>query len=200
MKFIRPGIFMAVVLSMSAIMIACSKKSGATDDGAGTGTTPVTPVTPVKSDMAMWLTLADQSQLFSKQNVSLAFNTSANANPTINVDTTQTYQTIDGFGFALTGGSAYLINSLDDTKKTALINELFGTDGTNIGISYIRITIGASDMSASPFSYDDVPNDVTLTNFSLDKEKNDLIPVLQKIIAVNPNIKYWPARGAPQHG
>jgi glucosylceramidase len=188
MKFIHSIILVTAVFSLSVIMIACSKKSSTTDDGSGT-TPPVTPVTPLKSDMAMWLTQADQLQLFKKQDVALLFNSGSNSNPTINVDTTQTYQTIDGFGFALTGGSAYLINSLDDAKKTALINELFGTDGTNIGVSYIRITIGASDMSASPFSYDDVPNDVTLANFSLDKEKTDLIPVLQKIIAVNPNIK-----------
>ncbi len=31
--------------------------------------------------------------------------------------------------------------------------------------------------------------DVNLTNFSIDKEKQDLIPILKKIIALNPAIK-----------
>jgi len=137
----------------------------------------------------MWLTMPDQSQLLRKQNIALLFNSTANQNSSITVDTTQTFQNIDGFGFALTGGSAYLLNHLPDATKASLLNELFSSDSTSIGISYIRITIGASDMSASTFSYDDVAGDVTLQNFSLDMEKTDLIPILQKIIAINPNIK-----------
>jgi len=181
---------MPMVLYVLLVVAACTKKAAGPDSNTegSTGTTGTT-TTPVKTDMAMWLTQADQTQLFAKQNISLLFNTGSNANTTINVDTTQTYQTIDGFGFALTGGSAYVINSLGSSAKTALLNELFGTDSTHIGISYIRITIGSSDMSAAPFSYDDVPGDVGLTNFSLDKEQPDLIPILQKVVAINPNIK-----------
>lgn len=181
--------YLLVLLGLLAMGAACTKKPSSGGDDNTTPITPVTPVTPVKTDVTMWLTQADQSQLLKKQNTALAFAPGTNSNPTINVDTTQTYQTIDGFGFALTGGSAYLLNSLDPTRKTALLNELFATDSAHIGISYLRITIGASDMSAATFSYDDVPGDISLTNFSLDKEKNDLIPILQKIIAINPNIK-----------
>jgi glucosylceramidase len=172
-----------IVLAVSG----CSKK--ATVPGGDTPVVPVPPAVPVKSDVTMWLTQADQSQLLKKQNASLVFGAVNNSNTTINVDTTQTYQTIDGFGFALTGGSAYLLNSLPAVNKTALLNELFATDSAHIGISYLRVTIGASDMSSAPFSYDDVPGDATLANFSLDKEKTDLIPILQKILAINPNIK-----------
>jgi glucosylceramidase len=190
MRTIHPYRFIVTALCALTILAACSKGgSGNVDPDPAPPVTPVTPVTPVATDMNMWVTTADQLQLLSKQNVSLIFNSGTNSNTTIGVDDTQTYQTMDGFGFALTGGSAYVINTLDDTKKTALLNELFGTADGNIGISYIRITIGASDMSVSPFSYDDTPNDASLTNFNLDKEKNDLIPILQKIIAINPNIK-----------
>ena len=117
----------------------------------------------------MWVTMPDKSALLQQQNISLVFKTATNGNPTINVDTTQTFQTIDGFGFALTGGSAFLINALPDATKTALLHGLFASDSTSIGVSYIRITIGASDMSAAPFSYDDVAGDVNLDHFSLDK-------------------------------
>jgi glucosylceramidase len=148
---------------------------------------------PVKTDVTFWMTRADKSVLFQKQiNTSLIFSSSTNNNPTIDVDTTQTYQTIDGFGFALTGVSASLINSLPETTKDALLKELFLTDSTYIGISYLRISIGASDLSVAPFTYDEVPAgqiDTTLQNFSIDEEKTDLIPILQKIIALNPSIK-----------
>lgn len=190
MKNICIRLLFIPAIALIAIIAACTKKGSSSGDDGGSGiVVPVIPVTPVKTDVAQWLTQADQTQLFAKQNVSLLFNTGTNANTTIGVDTTQTYQTIDGFGFALTGGSAYVINSLATAQKAALLTDLFSTDSTHIGISYIRITIGASDMSAAPFSYDDVPGDVNLTNFSLDKEQSDLIPILQKIVAINPNIK-----------
>jgi glucosylceramidase len=180
----------ALALILFAVQLSCSKSS--TKGGnptPATPTKPTEPTTPVTTDVNMWLTTADQSQLFKQQNVSLVFNNNSSNNPTINVDDTQAYQSIDGFGFALTGGSAMLINSLSEEKKTALLNELFKTDGTNIGVSYLRITLGASDLSAAPFSYDDVSGDVTFSNFSLDKEKTDLLPILKRILVINPNIK-----------
>jgi len=164
---------------------SCSKK---TDNGGGA---PVTPVKPTKSDVAMWLTNANQSQLLSKQDISLNFAAGTNGNQTITVDTTTTYQSIDGFGFCLTGGSATVINALPAAKADALLKELFLTDSTHIGISYLRISIGASDMSAQDFTYDDMASgtDINLDHFSIDMEKTDLIPVLKKIIALNPGIK-----------
>jgi glucosylceramidase len=182
----------AVALFASAILLAQTgcKKGADTSVQDPVPVVPAPPVTqPGKSEVAMWLTQADQKQLFQKQETVLNFGTSQNQYLTINIDTTKTYQTIDGFGFALTGGSASLINSLEETKKAALISELFASGGTNIGVSYIRISLGASDLSSSAFSYDDTAGDTELKNFSLDKEKADLIPILKRIIAINPKIK-----------
>jgi glucosylceramidase len=175
-------------------MLGCSKDKAAGGGNTGGGGTVVTPPTTVlKTDVNMWLTNADESQLLAKQNVSLLFAPQASTNTltTINVDTTTTYQTIDGFGFALTGGSATVINEMGETQSNALIKELFATDTTGIGISYIRLTLGASDMSASAYTYDDVGSstDVNLQQFSISMEQTDLIPVLKKILALDPKIK-----------
>lgn len=169
-----------------AAVLSCSKKS----TGNIQPNTPVTPVTPVKTDVSMWLTTPDRQTLLQKQNISLLFNNTTNQNTTINVDSTAQYQSIDGFGFALTGGSATLINQLPAAQQSALLTELFATDSASIGISYLRISIGASDLSASDFTYDESSTvDVNLQNFSIDMEKTDLIPILKKIIAINPAIK-----------
>jgi len=176
----------SLLLFICFININCSKKI------TNTAQQPNSVITPVKSDVTMWLTNADQSQLLSKQSTSLVFTTGSNANTTITVDTATSYQTMDGFGFCLTGGSATLINSLGTTQQTALLQELFSTDGNHIGISYLRVSIGASDLSASDFTYDDMPageTDVNLANFSINPELTDLVPVLKKILAINPNIK-----------
>lgn len=147
-----------------------------------------------------WITKADQTATLQKQTTQFNFGTTANNNSVIDIDSTKTYQTVDGFGYALTGGSAYLINHMDDASKTTLLNDFFGNSTNSIGVSYIRISIGASDLDASVFSYDDLPagqTDPTLTNFSLSKDTVDLIPVLKKILAINPNIKIMGSPWSP---
>jgi glucosylceramidase len=167
----------------------CQKKTGSS--GGGGNPPPVTPPSTT-SDINYWLTKGDQSVLLEKQTTPLSFGTVANSYPVIEVDSTQTYQTIDGFGYTLTGGSADLINALSPSARQVLLKELFSTDNNGIGVSYLRISIGASDLSAQVFSYDDMPagqTDINLQNFSLSLDTINLVPVLKEIIAINPSIK-----------
>lgn len=150
------------------------------------------PVTPVTNDVEMWLTKPDQSALLQKQAQTLGFGTTANNFTNIEVDSTLSYQAIDGFGYTLTGGSAYLINNMSASSRATLLNELFGNSASSVGLSYLRVSIGASDLSSTVFSYDDMPagqTDINLTNFGLSQDLADLVPVLQQILAINPNIK-----------
>jgi glucosylceramidase len=148
----------------------------------------------IGTEVEFWMTQGNQAVLFEKQEDDLVFGygSESSSDITIEVDTTTSYQEMDGFGFALTGGSAQVINQMDDQERDALLEELFLTDSNNIGISYIRISIGASDLSAEPFTYDetlDGAEDLDLENFSLTDYDSDLIPVLQSIIELNPDIK-----------
>lgn len=180
-------LFPGCILCLTLLSFNCGKKG---DDG-GTNPPPPPPTT-TKSDVDFWLTQGDQSVLFKKQSGNLMWSTSGGSTNIVEADTTQTFQGIDGFGYTLTGGSATLINALAPAVKDELLNELFRHDSTFIGVSYLRISIGASDLSASTFTYDDMPagqTDVNLQQFSIDKEKQDLIPVLKKILAINPAIK-----------
>src|SRR5271154_6582302 len=56
-------------------------------------------------EVQLWLTNADKSALFEQQKPSLQFGKSTDYAPAIEIDDQKTFQTIDGFGFALTGGS-----------------------------------------------------------------------------------------------
>ncbi len=160
---------------------------------SGSDSTIVVP--PKSNDVEFWLTKGDQSVLLQKQGTVLSFGTTANNNPNIEVDTSIQYQTVDGFGYTLTGGSAQLINAMSTSAKSDLLQELFGSNPNSIGISYLRISIGASDLNSNVFSYDDMPaaqTDSLLTNFSLAADKaggTGLIPLLNEILAINPNIK-----------
>ena len=161
--------------------------TGGSNSGGGGGTNP-----PVVSDMSFWMTTGNQVALLQKQNASLVFDTKANGYPDITVDTAQTYQSVDGFGFTLTDASASLISGLPSSMQNDLLKELFGSDSSSISISYLRISIGASDLSASVYTYDDMPagqTDPDLQHFSLRKDQSNVIPILKMILAINPNIK-----------
>ncbi|WP_269686619.1 glycoside hydrolase family 30 protein [Flavobacterium lacustre] len=183
-------VFLIAVLSV--ILVQCSP---ATDPVKQKPTTPV-----VTNQVDFWLTKGDQSSRLQKQSSVLAFGSDKNVYTNIEVDDTQTFQTVDGFGFTLTGGSAEVINQLNATKKQELLQELFGADENAIGISYLRISIGASDLNATPFTYNDLPigqTDVNLEQFSLAPDKNNLIPMLKQIVAINPNIKIMATPWSP---
>lgn len=144
------------------------------------------------SDVSLWLTRGDRSALLERQDVVLNFASGSNANPTITVNEQATFQTMDGFGYTLTGGSADLINALPASNRDALLWELFSADAEAIGVNYLRLSIGASDLSAEPFTYNEMPagqTDTDLANFSIQREQESLLPILKRIVAINPNIK-----------
>ena len=141
---------------------------------------------------SVWLTTPDTAALLQKQSASLPFGSSSASGAVITVDPKQTFQTMDGFGFALTGGSAQLLTRMDSARRAALLRELFTTEGNGIGVSYLRLTIGASDMNEHVFSYDDLPEgqtDPAVARFSIDPDRKDVIPVMKEILAINPKIK-----------
>ena len=63
-----------------------------------------------KNDVQCWLTSPTSNILFQKQDTGLKFGPVAASGPVIEVNETQTFQTIDGFGNCLTDGSAELMH------------------------------------------------------------------------------------------
>jgi glucosylceramidase len=153
---------------------------------------PAAAINAQTTKASLWLTKADRSVLFEQQKEPLTFRTGEAAGTTITVDDKQHYQPIDGFGFALTGGSAMHIIRMGADSRAALLKNLFAVTGNDIGISYLRLSIGASDLNEKVFSYDDMPGgqtDPTLKHFNLGPDKADVIPVMKQILAINPGIK-----------
>ena len=174
-------------LAFLCAFYSCSHQSNTSDPNPPPPDTPDTS----SSKIVYWLTTPDESILLKRQ-PAIAWSTAANNNPVITIDTTETFQQMDGFGYTLTSGSATLINAMSAEAKATLLNELFGDDENSIHVSYLRISIGASDLSANVYTYNDMPagqTDPNLNNFSLDPDKTDLIPLLKEIIAINPEIK-----------
>ena len=107
--------------------------------------------------MEFWLTDPD-AKVFFQQQPSISPNSDNDvANDVITINENVKYQTIDGFGYTLTGGSAMHLYNLDNTTRARILQELFAVDQNNIGVSYLRLSIGSSVLNEAVFSYDDLP-------------------------------------------
>lgn len=143
-------------------------------------------------DVAFWMTTGDKTTLLHHE-AALNFKEQTNVENVITIDTGARYQSIDGFGYALTGGSADLIHGkVQAADRSALLRELFSHDENSIGVSYLRVSIGASDLDDHVFSYCDLPagqTDPSMKKFSLKEDEEHLIPLLREILAINPGIR-----------
>src|SRR5882672_7480446 len=121
-------------------------------------------------DIAVWLTTPDKASLLAEQPKRLHFAKASEGAKTITVDDGTKLQTMDGFGHALTGGTAQLMMKMSPAARTALLKELFGDGPGEIATSYVRVSVGASDMNDHVYTYDDMAagqTDADLKNFSL---------------------------------
>ena len=136
-----------------------------------------------------FITSGDQTRLLQQQST-VSFGTNSGTNPsTITINTGTTYQTMDGFGYTLTEGSCEVISAMAATQQNQLLNDLYNPV-TGLNASVVRISIAASDLSSSSYSYNETSGDVNMNNFSLNgPDLNYLIPIIKKIKLINPNIK-----------
>ncbi len=81
-----------------------------------------------------------------------------------------------------------------EARAVLPLQELFGTGGTNLGASCLRVTIGASDLNDRAYSYDDMPSgeasiDPDLVPSSRSTpDRAAVIPILKQILAINPRL------------
>lgn len=165
------GSFLALLLALAA----CSSDSNG--DGP-------------RGEAEAWLTTGDAQARLSAQ-PALPFRDGTPAQGLrIILDPDAQFQTMYGFGAALTHASAHVIHHAP--SRDDIIRQLFSpVDG--IGISYVRLAMGASDFVArDPYTYADVPageSDPDLTSFSIQPDREAIIPVLQDAVALNPSIR-----------
>ncbi len=153
------------------------------------------PVLPVE----VWTTSGDGVNLLYKKTVGFA-GSEDDRFPSIHIDTAQQFQEVYGFGYTLTGGSAMLLHQMAAPGRAALLQEFFGKDENAISVSYLRISIGASDLDPVVFSYNDLPpgqTDPGLQHFSLSRDTLFLIPVLKEILAINPALRIMGSPWSP---
>ena len=160
------------------------------------GSSTLVPTETTTSGSALTLKLSQQAPISaSGANPSL---------PQIEVDSSTTYQEIEGFGGAMTDSSSYVINTSPD--KAAILSDLFGSSGA--GLNIVRVPLGASDMTRGSNllgnhmgfeTYDDTSGDTSLAHFSIAHDATNTIPVLQAAKKLDSGLKLiatpWSAPG-----
>jgi glucosylceramidase len=139
----------------------------------------------------MWLTTADQAQKLAPQPI-LAPVGPANGHEVVAIDTASRFQRMQGFGAAMTDASAELLSRLPEDKRRAVMAELFGRANGGLGLSFTRLTVGASDFSRTHYSYDDTPENVPdpdLEHFSIAPARQYVLPRIREALAINPDLK-----------
>jgi glucosylceramidase len=138
------------------------------------------------------LSTDDRSTLMAAQPTVTFTTTNAGSNKVI-VDETQLYQPIEGFGAAFTDSAAYLLNEVAPSSALpGAMSDLFTRNGGGIGLSFMRIPMGASDIARSQYSFDDQPagqTDPTLADFSIAHDQADILPIIQQARTLNPDMK-----------
>ena len=134
----------------------------------------------------VWLTTSDGSnRLTAQTGLTFTSGSQGDNSSTIDVNEQQHFQQMDGFRAAVTNSSAWLIyTQMSTSQRNNLMERLF--DPVNgIGISFVRIPMGASDFSVNgSYSYDDLPGqtDPTLSKFSINHDTAYILPLLEQAL------------------
>lgn len=100
---------------------------------------------------------------------------------TITLKPEQTLQTITGFGGAFTESSAYLLNKLSKKNRDTIIKAYFAKEGANYSLT--RTHMNSCDFSLKNYSYTPVEGDKNLEHFTIEEDKDDLIPMIKEAMA-----------------
>lgn len=114
----------------------------------------------------------------------------------LTIDLDAVGQTVQGFGTAFSELSYEALSYLSDQDRNDIMRELFAP-GVGASFNINRTPLGASDFALEYYSYDDVDGDFSMEHFSIDHDRNTLIPLIKAALAQNPEMKIWASPWCP---
>jgi glucosylceramidase len=146
---------------------------------------------PVSAPIKLWLSTADRRLRLARQ-PDIEESDHEPSPDDVVLDVSKKYQSIVGFGAALTDSSAWLLqNKMSAQQRGALLRELFGPP-PNLNLNMARLTIGASDFSLQQYTLDDLPAgdvDPALLHFNVASNLRDVIPTVREVLSINPQLR-----------
>ena len=105
-------------------------------------------------------------------------------------------QTVEGFGTCFNELGWTSLSLLSDEDRESIFRELF-EPGVGANFTVCRMPIGANDFSRDYYSYNETPGDFKMEHFSIDNDRETLIPFIHNAQRYNPNIKIWASPWCP---
>jgi glucosylceramidase len=145
------------------------------------------------ANVQWWVTQPQNEQKRLQRQASLTLSADKQQNATtLHLDPSQRFQRMEGWGFTLSGGSAEHLHHMSPSARKKVLQHLFSYENEGLGISLLRIPLGASDLDRHPFSYWEQPQkstDSLLLPIDLREHLQHLIPILKEILAIQPGLR-----------
>ena len=100
------------------------------------------------------------------------------------IDPGRSFQTILGFGGAFTEAAAYTLHQLPEEQQEAVLKSYFDAESGH-GYTLCRTHINSCDFSRGNYAYDEVPGDTELEHFSIERDRQDLLPMIKSAMAMS---------------
>jgi len=107
----------------------------------------------------------------------------------------RSYQTMLGFGGCFNELGYRALSHLSQADRAELMNELYAPEHANFNLC--RLPIGANDYAEDWYSLDETAGDYALVHFSIDRDKNCLIPYIKEAQAYQPEMKLFASPWSP---
>src|ERR1700722_1656559 len=171
----------------SAGLLAAGALVAAAAGAGGLSATAAAAPAPSAAAAHVWITTADGTDKLSDLGT-VDFSTAPSTAPTVVVDPPLTYQTMQGFGGAITDSSASVLYTLPAAQRAQVMASLF-SPVTGDGLDYLRQPVGGSDMVATaPYTYDDLAagqTDYNMRHFSVAHDQAQILPLLREAKSLN---------------
>jgi len=104
-------------------------------------------------------------------------------------------QVIKGFGGCFNEIGWQALENLAEKNRNSILDDLFNED--KCAFNVCRLPMGASDYALEWHSYDEVPDDYELKNFSIKRDEIYLLPYVKAAIKRNPDLAIFASPWSP---
>jgi len=177
-------------LYLSGSALAAASAMGRPQEALAHGAGPMRP-----ANLPWRASVTDATRKFAPQPAQPWSVTPSAGADAVRVEPHKRYQQIEGFGGAFTDAACWVIHQLPEAERAALLHELFHPSA--MGLSVCRTCIGSSDYSRSVYSFDEGEPDPEMKRFTVDHDRDYILPVLQQARQVNPGLYLFSSPWSP---
>src|SRR5215831_11475787 len=145
-------------------------------------------------EISSWVT-SDDKKLARATPIAWQAASGAAGGETIVLNPEKKFQPILGFGAAFTDAACYTFNRLPAEARSQLFHTLFHP--SEMGLNVCRTCIGSSDYSTKVYSFDEGDADPDLKRFSLDHDREYILPILREARKINPDLFLFSSPWSP---